>query len=167
MCDERTTPGSRLPTEGDPEGNLTPRSARSAILESNGEYRRISKARRFRMEACIIQERIDGGIVRVVKNVQHGHMPNDLEVFLHVDGLEERDVANVGPVVTKCIPSDVSERRGKHCVCGRRVGNEPYILAGHDCLATGRIDSISTQKSSGCLRAAQTEATGCFSPVTS
>src|SRR5438094_699030 len=150
-----------LPAQLDPEGDFAPWST-NRILESPRRQRWIRKARTFLSGPRIINERIHGEEIRMVKGILHRHVPDDLKVFFYVDRFEDCEVADVGPCIVQAISCGVAERRPELLICNEAVGDEPYVLVCHDRLGrywiiNGLVDCVQAEERRGCLRTTDAE----------
>src|SRR5262249_40300981 len=82
------------------------------------------------MQTSVIEERIDGEVIRMIEHVLHRHVKNDLKVLFHVSGLKQRKIADVGPVVAQGVAANVTEWRAEDTVRSWTVGDEPHVLVG-------------------------------------
>ena len=116
-----------------------PDSAVATIL-----HRRIGEACRESYNASILEERVDGGVVRMIKGVHHAHVEVNTNALAPVGGLGQLEVRRIGHRVTQAVAARGAERRAVDGLGLKCVQNK-VLLIGSDCI--GRLAGTGVQGS--------------------
>src|SRR6267143_1148943 len=93
---------------------------------------RIRKASAFSEQPGIVDERVNGRVIRMIERIQVVHMKLDLQFFRDVGGLENGKVEEIGVIVAQCISPYIAKRRSEDLSSRSSVSNEMHLLYSDD-----------------------------------